>query len=299
MKGYFGMKRFFALSLAMLIMLSLFACGKKSSNNIKIATSFYPVYVTALNLTEGAENIELINLTDSNYGCIHNYMISADDIKKLDGTRLFIASGLEMENFVAKTSLGIPKLEMLESGEDIPNIITENERDNPHYWMNIENAISHCDKVGRALEKADPANAEIYKKNTEEYTAKLLTLLEETRSRMELLDKKEMVALDDSFEYFADEFGLKLTKLLPRHGEKISEQEIVAAVEYIKSHKVETVYVSMGDEKSDAVSTIAKETGCRVVALNTLTRGEINGDTKDAYFNAIRENVDILEENMG
>lgn len=293
------MKRFFALTLLMIMMLSLFACGKKSNSNFKIATSFYPVYVATLNITEGAKDIEVMNLIDSNYGCVHNYMISPEDIRKLDGTRIFVANGLEMENFIAKNSLGIPKLEVLESGEDIPNIISdENDQDNPHYWMNIENAISHCDKITSTLEKADPANAEIYKNNAEVYKAKLGELLEEARSRMDKLAEKEMVALDDSFEYFADEFDIKFKNLLSHHGRRITEEQILEAIKYIKKNNIKTVYVSMGDENSDAARTIKTETGCRIVALDTCTRGEIDKDIKDAYFKSIRANLDILEENM-
>ena len=294
------MKRFFALALLMIMMLSLFSCGKKSNSNFKIATSFYPMYVTTLNITEGAKDIEVMNLTDSNYGCIHNYMISPEDIRKLDGTRIFVANGFEMENFIAKNSLGIPRLEVLESGEDIPNIISdENDQDNPHYWMSIENGISHCDKIAKTLAKADPANAEVYKNNAEVYKAKLEELLEEARSRMDKLDEKEMVALDDSFEYFADEFDIKFKNLLSHHGRRVTEEQILEAIEYIKKNNVKTVYVSMGEENSDAACTIKAETGCRVVALDTFTRGDINKYIKDAYFNAIRKNLDVLEENMG
>lgn len=292
------MKRFSALILAIIMMLSLFSCAEKGNDKFRIATSFYPVYVAALNITDGAQNIELSNLTDSDYGCVHNYMISTDDMKKLDGTRIFIANGLEMENFIAKNSLGIPRLEVIESGEDMPNIISENEIDNPHYWMNIENAISQCDKISDALGKADPLNAEVYKENAEKYKAKLSELLEEARSRMEKLEGKEMVALDDSFEYFADEFGIKFTNVLSKHGEKISAEKIDEAVEYIKSRRIKTVYVSMGEEGKDTTRTIAKATGCKVVALDTVTRGDINKETKDAYIKAIRKNLDILEENM-
>ena len=299
MKGQSDMKKFFALSLVMLMVISLAACEKKKSNNFKIATSFYPMYVVTANLTEGAQNVELMNLIDSNYGCVHNYMIEPQDIKNLQGTRVFIASGLEMENFVGKTSLGIPRLEVIESGEDIPDIITENGLDNPHYWMNIENAMSHCDKVCRELVKADPANAEVYEKNAEEYNAKLSELLEEARARTEKFKGKELVVLDDTFDYFANEFGIKTVKLLPRHGSRITEQQINEAVSYIKLRNVKTVYVSVGEDESDAVRTIKRETGCNVVVLNTLTRGNIDGGTKDAYFNAIRYNLDVLEANLG
>lgn len=53
-----------------------------SSSKTRIVTSFYPMYVIALNLTEGAEGIELSNMADVNVGCLHDYTLTTEDMKK-------------------------------------------------------------------------------------------------------------------------------------------------------------------------------------------------------------------------
>ena len=45
---------------------------KEESNITKIVTSFYPMYIIAENITDGAENIELENMADVNVGCLHD-----------------------------------------------------------------------------------------------------------------------------------------------------------------------------------------------------------------------------------
>ena len=74
--------------------------AKEDNSKFKIVTSFYPIYIMTANITEGANNIELINMTDTNTGCIHNYTLVAEDMKKLEKADVFIQNGLELENFI-------------------------------------------------------------------------------------------------------------------------------------------------------------------------------------------------------
>ena len=41
------------------------------------------MYIIALNLTKDAKNIELNNMTDSSIGCLHNYTLTTNDLKKI------------------------------------------------------------------------------------------------------------------------------------------------------------------------------------------------------------------------
>ena len=75
------------------VALIIFLCVKNNSknneqgqesNNFKIVTSFYPIYIIAENVTEGASNIELENMAELNGGCLHNYTLSTSDVKKVE-----------------------------------------------------------------------------------------------------------------------------------------------------------------------------------------------------------------------
>ena len=61
-----------------IVALIIFLCVKNASrndkqsqenSNFKIVTSFYPIYIMTLNVTEGANNIELKNMAELNGGC--------------------------------------------------------------------------------------------------------------------------------------------------------------------------------------------------------------------------------------
>jgi len=297
------MKKVLCLLLAMLMALSVVGCGKEDPvediNKFRIVTSFYPVYVVTANLTDGAQDVSLTNLTEPDHGCMHNYSLTTEDMKKLTGTNLFVASGMNMEVFVGKTSLGIPRLVVLDSGEDIPTVIKADGKENPHYWMNIENAISQCDKIKRALIRANPVNESVYEENATRYKDELNALLAETYERTSKLKGKKLVVFSDSFDYFAEEFGIETVKLASAHnGKDPSAKEIAEAVDYIKSNDVKTVFAIKGEEGSPVVRTVKKETGCKVVLLDVLTSGELDGNVKNAYIEAIRSNLDALENNL-
>ena len=72
----------------------------KDDEAVKIVTSFYPMYIIAENITDGAENIELVNMADVNVGCLHDYTLTTEDMKKVENADIFIMNGLGMESII-------------------------------------------------------------------------------------------------------------------------------------------------------------------------------------------------------
>ncbi len=292
------MKKLVCLLLSFCLALSLCACSKKAplksdEEEFRIVTSFYPVYVTTLNLVDGAEGVSLMNLTEPDIGCVHDYTLTPDDIDRMTGTDLFIASGMGMESFVGKTSLGIPRLEVLECGEDVPNIIgDEDDIQNSHYWMDIENTINQCDKIKRTLVRLDPKNSAVYEKNAAVYTEKLTSLLSEAKGRTEGFGDGSVTVYHDSFEYFTKELGIGYVTI-PSDVDVDEYFKAPGAAEF--SHLL--VQESLID--SDEVKKICKVTGCTPVVIDTLTSGGEDVNDKDAYINAVRHNLDVIEQVLG
>ena len=71
----------------------------QEENNFKIVTSFYPIYIMTFNITQGAQNIELVNMTETNVGCLHDYTLSTNDMKKIENADVLIENGLGLESF--------------------------------------------------------------------------------------------------------------------------------------------------------------------------------------------------------
>ncbi len=297
------MKKTLSVLLTIMLVFSLASCGENGGakkGHFNIVTTFYPVYVTTLNIIDGADRVTLTNMTDPEEGCLHDYILTGEEMKLVSDSNLVIASGLNMEPFVGNVSFGIPGLEVIDCGEDAPNKIGEYAEENPHYWMNIDNAIAQCEKIRKNLCRLNPENAAVYNKNAEEYTKKLTELRKEAAERVAGLELRDVHVIHDSFEYFAEEYGLNMIRLLEEYNEdeSASKQAEQISVE-IKRNGIETIFVDKQEKDGAVVRTVAKETKCKVVALDMLTVGEIDENTKDAYLNAIRGNLDLLEENLG
>ena len=56
----------------------------KNDDKLKIVTSFYPMYIIAENLVEDTIDVELVNMADINVGCLHDYTLTTEDMKKLE-----------------------------------------------------------------------------------------------------------------------------------------------------------------------------------------------------------------------
>ena len=87
-----GLKILIAVILVIMIgLLTLGLTGKKDEEKKKekILTSFYPIYVMTLNITDGVENVETSNMAENFFGCIHDYTLTTEDLKKVDNYKTY------------------------------------------------------------------------------------------------------------------------------------------------------------------------------------------------------------------
>lgn len=79
-------------------------------NTFKIVTSFYPLYIMMMNLTDGVENVQLANMAEPQTGCLHDYQLRPKDLVSLEGANLFLANGGGMEEFLSDVLDTYPEL---------------------------------------------------------------------------------------------------------------------------------------------------------------------------------------------
>ena len=86
---------------------------------VTIVTSFYPMYIIAMNLTEHMDNVEVVNLTDNNVGCLHDYQLTTKDMRTLNDADVLILNGGDMELFLEDVVTMYPSLEVIDASEHI------------------------------------------------------------------------------------------------------------------------------------------------------------------------------------
>lgn len=289
-----------AALLCCLILLS--ACSKadaaKSGEGdvFRVVTSFYPMYLLTINVTMGAEGVTVVNMTEPQTGCLHDYELSHADMKALDKADLFIINGAGMESFLDKVRNSYPELAVVEASKGIPLITDEDTGEvNPHVWLSISNAILEVENIREALIEADPGNADRYRANAEAYVKKLEEQKDRMHAKLKELSRRNIVTFHEAFPYFAQEFGLNIVSVVEREpGTEPGASELAETIDLIKKLDVAAIFVEP-QYSPKAAATIAAETGVIVRSLDPLVTGPKDA-SPDSYINTMEQNLSVLLE---
>ena len=290
------MKKVLSIILIILIIFILTGCNEEkiNSENFKITTSFYPMYIIALNLTKDAKNIELNNMTDSSIGCLHNYTLTTNDLKKIQESDILVINGLGLEenilNTVNKTNSNI---KVIDSSDNIDekDIISGNNV-NPHIWTSINLYKNQVETISENLINLDENNREIYVENTEEYINKLNELENRENTVKEKIANVEVVVFSESLEYLIKEMNINYSIFSIGHEESgVSSEELGEIIDEINDKNIKTILIDKEDSKAIANS-VSAETGATIYEMDSCLTGELD---LDSYITKMNSNLDILE----
>ncbi|HOA07958.1 MAG TPA: metal ABC transporter substrate-binding protein [Spirochaetota bacterium] len=278
--------------LPLILAVCAFSACKKNSNatetGFTVVTSFYPIYIIAKNVAAEADGVKVINMTPPITGCLHDYSITAGDMKLIEKADLFLMNGAGMENFSDEIASRYPKLNIrtLDKGVEIFD-------ENPHIWLSLDNMAKMVSNCEAALSEADSSNSALYKKNAEEYITEIKTLQKEMHSDLAKYKGKQIVTFHEAFPYFAKEFSFKIASVIEREpGSEPSAKELAETVKIIRNSKVRSIFAEPQYPKS-AAETIAKETGVNLFVLDPAVTGP---DDNKAYINIMKQNLAVLKK---
>ena len=266
--------------------------NENDENQFKIVTSFYPMYIIALNITEGAENIELENMADVSVGCLHEYTLVTKDLVKLENADVFIQNGLGVELFIDKVISNYPNINIIDSSVNVQeeNVIHEGDEENGHIWLNIDNYITQVQTISDELCTLDSKNVDIYRKNTKEYIKKLEKLKAEYDS-LEFTNKT-VISFNEAFEYLLDYLNIETIEIKTEGEEStMSAKTLSEIIDKAKEENITTILLDKNDNTRDA-KIIENETNCTIQNINSGLYGNFE---KDAYINQMHENLRKLQ----
>ena len=283
------------LPVALVVMVSVSGCDKNKPAehaSFRIVASFYPVYIIAKNVTDGVPGAVLSNMTPPVTGCLHDYSVTTDDMKKLEGANVFLANGAGMESFMDKITGKYPSMKIGDLSKGI-KLIKDAEGENPHVWVSAANAAVMTRNCGDILADADPSHAKEYLANAETYAAKLEALDKEMKAALASYRGRKIVTFHEAFPYFAAEFGLEIAAVVEREpGTEPSAKELAETIVLVRKSGIKVLFA---EPQYPAVSAkaIARETGAAVFTLDPAVTGD---DDRDAYISIMRRNLVILKE---
>ncbi|MFA6989071.1 MAG: metal ABC transporter substrate-binding protein [Candidatus Gastranaerophilaceae bacterium] len=267
---------------------------KTSDKNLVIVTSFYPVYISTINVTKDIPNVKVIDMTKPQTGCLHDYSVTPDDLKTLEKAKIFVINGAGMENFLSKIIKQQPDLKIVDASRGIELLRDKkNGEPNPHLWVSISNTMLQVNNIAEQLVKYDPNNAVKYRKNAAEYIVKLKTERAKMHKVIDKLKNRNIITFHEAFPYFAKEFNLNIVDIIEREpGSEPSAKELKNTIDIVKKDKVKALFAEP-QYSAKAAQTIAGETEAKVYILDPAVIGELKDD---AYIKIMDNNLKSLQE---
>ena len=308
-----------AVAFGLTALVAVFAEKGEETDGLLCVTSFYPVQLLAESVAEGAEGVTVRNLTENHSGCIHDYTLTTQDMRLLSEAELFLINGGEMELFLEKAAAEYKDLEIVDTSEgyDFLEGVEHNhdhgEEDheaesctdpthdhdehaeeaddheghshalNAHIWMDIDGYLLQLSKVEEAFVKADPAQAELYRKNADACRDELAKLKEEYENAQETLTGKETVVFHEGFVYLLNMLGIETVHCLSMDSDtQLAAGEAAEIMEECKLHGITTLFAEE-DYAETIRDTFGKELDGEIVVLDPVTGGRTanNGATSD------------------
>ena len=269
--------------------------GGGKDGSFHIVTSFYPMYVATINITQGVDGVTVTNMTKPQTGCLHDYQLMTEDMKTLEKADAFVINGAGMESFLDKVIEQQKNLKIIDASKGI-ELLKDDDEENPHVWLSVTDAILQVKNIAEQLKAADPKHADAYEKNAAAYIKKLEALKAEMHAELDTVPNKDIVTFHEAFPYFAKEFGLNIISVVEREpGTEPTPAELQATIEQVKKLPVKVLFTEPQYSPS-AAETIARETGAKIYTLDPVVTGEANDQALNAYIDTMKKNMEVLKE---
>lgn len=261
------------------------------SEDLKVVTSFYPMYIAAMNVVGDTKGVTLSNLSEPQTGCLHDYQLTPEDMKLLSTADVFIVNGGGIETFLADVAEENPELTIIYACDGL-----ELYEGNPHVWMDPSLYAKQVENIAHGLETVNGVGedmAVVFENNAHEYGKQIDTLIQQIAALAKDTTGEPIISLHEAYGYIAKAFGMDIVGEMNLDEERqISAGEVADMLQVIGQHDVHLILAeelygkSMGD-------TIQTEADVEVLYLNPITRGEYEAT---AYIQSMQDNIDLIHD---
>lgn len=310
-----------------LLAIALASCGgkKAGSGKPRIAVSIFPLYDVTRRIAGDRFDVILVLPPGKSE---HGYDPTPKQIARLEGAKLGIAVGLDMDTWVEnimKNAGGVPKMlrvgdvvktmpidvepiepeehkapeqkpeeEDAEEQEDHAEEEHEHElgAPDPHVWMDPQRMSTIVDAIAAELAGLDAAHKETFAKNADAINASLEDLDAKLTARSKTWSKHTIVTFHGSMSYFAARYGLVIAAVVePLAGKEPTATYLAEVIDAIKKNQAAALFTEPQLDNGPG-QTIAKEAGVPLGELDPI--GGVPG--RDSYEALLNWNADQLEK---
>lgn len=301
------------LLLLLALSMLLVGCGgntdkTEEKEKLQVVTSFYPIYLLAREITEGAEEVELKNMAQPQTGCLHDYELTISDMKLLEGADVLIINGGGMENFLGQVYERYPELVVVDTSLGVDLLVEEGHHHhegepeeehaghahegNPHSWLSPKRAAQQALMIEWALRELDPAEEGLFQRNLEEFEEAAYAL-EEKAHAIGIPEGEYAAVFHEGFAYLAELFHMEVVcGIFADEYQMPSARELAEATEEARGHGVR-FFLTAADNGRIYAETLAAEVEAGILLLDPLTTADEAGLS---YLERMEKNMEMVEK---
>jgi|MudIll2142460700_1097286.scaffolds.fasta_scaffold01892_7 zinc transport system substrate-binding protein len=305
--------------LAVLVACSSIGCAKQGDEGggkPKVAVSIFPLYDLTKRVAGDRLNVMLVLPAGKSE---HGYDPTPQEIARLDGAKLSIAVGLDMDGWLESIMKSARIARVFRIGEKLPTMPIEvepigeeeaphagsgdhEEHDDehhhekqgapdPHVWLDPQLMQTGVDLIAEQLALIDPAGKDTYAKNATAVKASLKQLDAKIAERSKAWTKRTIVTFHGSMAYFAKRYDIRIAAVVePLAGKEPTAAYIAEVLAAIKHGNAAALFSEPQLDKGPG-EMIAKEAGIKLGELDPV--GGLKG--RETYEALLTWNTDQLE----
>jgi ABC-type Zn uptake system ZnuABC Zn-binding protein ZnuA len=270
-----------------------------------VAVSIFPLYDITRRVAGDKLDVTLVLPPGKSE---HSYDPTPREIAALDGVKLGIAVGLDMDTWIENIlkNVGNPKVFHVgdkvqtmpinttpigaDPGDHDPDEVIGSP--DPHVWMDPDRMSKMADAIAAELGTLDPADKDTFANNAATVKAALAKLDAATAARSKTWSKHVIVTFHGSMSYFAKRYGITIAAVVePIAGKEPTASYINAVLAAAKTGNAAAIFTEPQFEKAPG-EMISKEGGLPLGELDPV--GGVPG--RDSYEALITWNADQLEK---
>ena len=297
------LKKLCPLVLALLLVLS--ACGGQESAGtpaddagLSVVATTYPVYLLADAVIGEEAGVNLALMIDQSISCLHDYTLSVENMRLLDGADAVLLSGAGLEDFLDDALAAAGDLVQVDCSQGVDLLPSQEDpgESDPHYWMDPARACQMVENLAQGLSQLLPESADAFAANAQAAQDAILDAYAQEQEALAELSCRELITFHDGFSYFAEAFDLTILRAIEEEsGSEASAQEVSQILQEVESHSLPAIFTEKNGSDSTA-QVIQRESGVAIYQLNLLMSGDKDTDGLAAYIAGMDANVAVIQE---
>lgn len=288
------------VALAVVQAVSIGVCSAQSaaSERVRVVASFS---ILADMVREvGGDAVEVTALVGPSADA-HVFEPSPADARRVASAQLLVVNGLGFEGWLSRlvTASGYRGTVLVATSGVTPRKIDR--AVDPHAWQSLNNALVYVENIHLALAKSSPSQAANFRKNADQYSAKIRALNALVRERIATVPAadRRVITSHDAFGYFGDAYQVEFIAAQSWSTDsEASAADVARIIRQLKARQVRAVFVENVSDPRLALR-ISREGGG--VMGGTLYSDALSppGTSGDTYLKLFQHNADTLVKALG